>query len=183
MNLGNILLPWAELCISWYFASLVSYILSSGNTASNWLSLSLALALLHLLQAESIVGLLAVGLSFVFLSGALVMETPLIRVSVLKMLQSWTVPRTCLSLFLSSASVWNTFSSLIFLAAYVVLCSQLMPCPHDKPSFVYFSIGKAGFGIPYLCFHHFYCLTISFHISLLAFSVTGLYFVFILIAC
>lgn len=51
-----------------------------------------------------------------------------------KMLQSWTVPRTCLSLFLPSASVWNTFSSLIFLAAYVVLCSQLTPaCMESLP--------------------------------------------------
>lgn len=60
-------------------------------------------------------GLLAVGLRFVFLLGALVMETPLIRVSVLKMLQSWTIPRACLSLFLPSASAWNTFSSLVLL--------------------------------------------------------------------
>lgn len=74
---------------------------------------------------------------------------------------------------LPSVSAWNTLSSFIFLAVYVVLHSQFTSCSHGKPPFVYFSVGKAeGLVLLVSASVIIYCLTVSFHITLLAFRVT-----------
>lgn len=172
----KLLPPWAEFCLSWYFASLVFHILSSWNSVCNWLFLLFGLspplptpcrvnmrACRLQLPGTKVFHSNVLGLRFGFLSGSSVVEMPWICIkNALVSDHAMNSP----NLLPHSASDWDTFFSLILLVAFVVLHIQFASHSLGNPSFMRFLLARQDLVLLVSASIIIYCLTLSPPITL-----------------